>query len=432
MSHHFGNNNLLSGFQNFQKNNIPFQNNNLLNNNPMFQNSMKFNNSQQIREMQEMQQRMAKLRQLQQLKQAERLHEFESVMDIDKIRESVIKPLKEAKVAKEEFNNAWIARQNEFKPERDNLWKSRTNQPYKNILKNVDYTVFFEKKHREDGINEDALIVHKVTDADKLQERLLKELKELTDMQEEHDNELKIIYSLSNRASHKEKFNYIHINKYEKIKYDPSDFNDMKKDKIELFKKEQQKIEKDKKKIDDIIENLVNKGMISEQDAKDMYEYDKVSRAKQSDSDLCEKDKNALDDIDLDNMADLEKLEQRLMAELSEDDIKLLENETGIKSKPKAKLIKQDVDENKLESKSAAKLIKKQNDDESKPRARLIKKQNNDESIQSGHEVTFQIPVDENKPKARLVKKQNEQVGVTTEISESIKNKYKQRQKQHN
>ena len=408
MSHHFGNNNLLSGFQNFQKNNIPFQNNNLLNNNPMFQNSMKFNNSQQVREMQEMQQRMAKLRQLQQLKQVERLHEFESVMDKDKIRESVIKPLKEAKVTKEEFDNAWIVRQNEFKPERDNLWKSRTNQPYKNILKNVDYTVFFEKKHQEDGINEDALIVHKVTDADKLQERLLKELKELTDMKEEHDNELKIIYSLSNRASHKEKFNYVHINKYEKIKYDPSDFNDMKKDKIELFKKEQQKIEKDKKKIDDIIENLVNKGMISEQDAKDMYEHDKVS----------EKEKNTLDNIDLDNIEDLDKLERQLMAELSEDDIKLLENETGIKNNPKTKLIKQD-DNGSEESRPKAKLIKKQkNDDdseESRPKAKLIKKQNNDDP-------------NENKPKARLVKKQNEPV-ITTEISDSIKDKYKQRQK---
>lgn len=442
MNHYFNNNQLLSGYQNYQRNNVPFQNNKLLQNNMMFQNSMNYNNSGQVRAMQQMQEQMAKLRQLQKIKQTERLNELDSIIDKDKIRESVIKPLKEPKIAAKEMDTLWIAKQNNLVPEKQEYWRARTNQPYKNILKNIDYSKLrltddeikelqknsdYTKFYQRLGINgkdllDEDLVIHKTTDVDRLEERLMAEFKELSEMIEMHNDELKIIYSLSEKSAHKKKFEYVHVNKYEKIKYDPADFSDMKKDKIEIFKREQEKIEKDKKKMEDILENLVNKGVISEQDVKLISEQDH----EQSQND---------DDFDLD------KLEQQLLNEISEEDIKLLKEETKTKtSQNNSKIIK---NENDTTAKPKAKLVKKSIsanetvdnrtqstnliDAEHKPKARLVKKS---VEVQLDNDSP-NANINSEKPKARLISKKQKAVEetISAAVSDDIINKYEQRQK---
>jgi hypothetical protein len=325
---------MLNGYNNYQTNNVPFKNNNLLRNNPMFQNSMNYNNSSQMKAMQEMQEKMANLRKLQQIKQNERFNELEKIIDKEKIRETIIKPIKEQKIDKTELNNMLVIKNKEFIPERENYWRSRTNQPYKNILKNEDYSLFFKKKNND--LKKDELIVHKVTDADKLEERLLKEFIELSEMIEKHDHELKSIYSLSEKMNHKKKFYYIHVNKYEKIKYDPADFNDMKNDKIELYKKEQEKTDKGKKKIDDIIEDLVYKGMLTQEDIEEL-------------------NKQKLDDNQNNNEYDNDEIDklEKLIEQLTEEEIKGISD--NIEKKPKARLIKKET----IDDKPKGKLIKK-------------------------------------------------------------------------
>ena len=215
-------------------------------------------------------------------------------------------------------------------------------------------------------MKQEELIVHKVTDADKLEERLLKEFVELSETIEKHDHELKAVYSLSEKMNHKKKFYYVHVNKYEKIKYDPADFNDMKNDKIEIYKKEQEKIDKGKKKIDDIIEDLVYKGMLTQEDV------DELNKQK--------------DDVDKE-FENSDEIEQ-LMSQLTEEDINELESNDDISKSdktPKAKLIKKE---------------KNNEDNISKPRAKLVKKEKTD----------------------------NNEDKINASISDDIKNKYKQRQ----
>jgi hypothetical protein len=381
---------------------------------------MNYNSSNQVRNIQNMQEQMSKLRQLQQMKNTERLSELESIIDKDKIKESVIRPLKEPKADIKELEKTWIVKQNNLEPERQEHWRARTNQPYKNILKNIDYNKIqyltdqerdtltkntdYSKFYQHLGrtgkdLAEEELIVHKVTDADKLEERLMAELDVINNFIKKHDKELTVIYSLSNELSHKKKFDYENVNKYEKIKYDPADFADMKKDKIELFKKEQEYLEKDKKKVDDIIENLVNKGMISEQDAQDIYGNDGENN---------DKSYGNSDDEEI----DLDKLEQQLLKELSHDDIKSIQKETNessssnndILDKPKATL-RRKIDESKTDSKET------QQTDEAKPKARLIRK-TTEKSEQSENKE---------KPDDKII----------ADVSSDIKNKYKQRQKQN-
>lgn len=132
--------------------------------------------------------------------------------------------------------------------ERDNLWKGRTNQPYKNIMPLSEFKKEFKKK--------DDLIVYKVNQCDKDKQALENKSKIFRQEIDKHNKELKEIYNDSKINEHKEEFEYNHIKKYN-VKYDPTEFNDMKESAIDYYKKEQQKEEQDKKCIDDIIETMV-------------------------------------------------------------------------------------------------------------------------------------------------------------------------------
>ena len=152
--------------------------------------------------------------------------------------------------------------------ELDESIKKRTNLPYKGIIKNFDFNKI-RATHKED------LVVHKVTDADKktFNEDISKYSNTITKQQKE----LSEIYAENKKNEHKKNFEYQHKYKY-RTKLDVGggdggdggvggvggDGGDVRIDRIEYYKKEQLKVEESKKKMDDILMNLINKNAISE------------------------------------------------------------------------------------------------------------------------------------------------------------------------
>lgn len=282
------NNPLVQQYRQHQQSNTPFQNNPLLQNNPAFRNGINYNDSEQMKQMQMLQMaHMQKLKEIQQIKHMEKMNEIENNWDKDKIRESVINPLKiEKKNNSEELiknikdrwgidvikkrsyrkNNEYDDITKQFKDkvgtQRQELWNKRTNVPYKHIIKDEKYYKKFVSDPRKKR-KEKELLVHKVTNKDK--EGVEEDFDKFNQNIEKHDNELKIIYSTSKEVEHKKKFEYNHKSKY-RVKYDPTDHSKMKKDKIDILKKEQKKQEKDKKNINDIYHQLANDGIFSNEE----------------------------------------------------------------------------------------------------------------------------------------------------------------------
>lgn len=143
--------------------------------------------------------------------------------------------------------------------------KKRTNEPYKGIIKNFDYSKIREK-HEED------LIVHKVNDEDKNIEVFDTNMNVFHNKIEKQNEDIKDTYSIDKKTEHKKEFDYQHKYKY-RTKIDTGD-NDLRVDRIEFYKKEQSKIEDNKKKIDDILLNLIDSGILSEN--LESIDYDKV------------------------------------------------------------------------------------------------------------------------------------------------------------
>lgn len=143
--------------------------------------------------------------------------------------------------------------------------KKRTNEPYKGIIKNFDYSKIREK-HEED------LIVHKVNEEDKNIKVFDSNMSLFHNKIEKQNKDIKDTYSIDKKTEHKKEFDYQHKYKY-RTKIDSGD-NDLRVDRIEFYKKEQSKIEDNKKKIDDILLNLIDSGILSEN--LESIDYDKV------------------------------------------------------------------------------------------------------------------------------------------------------------
>ena len=322
-------NQLLWKYQQSQQNKVPFQNNSLLQQNPMFRDNMNYSNSQQMQMMQAMHaKKMQHFKELQQINQLEKLNELENMVDKEKIRESVIKPTKIDKKnnmddiiknAKEKWGfeikkkksvkNQYDAIDDQFQKNLENqkkvLQKERTNLPYKNIIKNIkDGDNHYEKHYKKFVDNpligeadktqiekaEQDLLVHKVTNADK--EGVEEEFEEFEKNLETHNNELKVIYSSSKEAEHKKQFEYNHKSKY-RIKYDPESHDDMKKDKINILKKEQKRMEKGKQTVDDVMQFLADNELLGEIDINNILnENDSGSSDKSSNTDDSKQDIN--------------------------------------------------------------------------------------------------------------------------------------------
>lgn len=200
------------------------------------------------------------------MKKIQKLNNIDQLYNKDDLKNLIIKP---QKIEKPNINIKSLVdtRDDINKKDLEESRKKRVNQPYKGIIKDFDYSKIREK-HEED------LIVHKVTEADKdeniFKEKMGKFKKEIS----EQNQDIKDIYSLDKKTAHKKEFDYQHKYKY-RVKIDTPDDDDLRVDRIEFYKKEQNKIEENKKKFDDILLNLIDSGILSEN--METINYDKIN-----------------------------------------------------------------------------------------------------------------------------------------------------------
>lgn len=293
----YGGNNLLNMYQNYRNTNIPFQNNSLLSNNIRFQNAVQNNQiGNKLRTFDTMRELMIQ----QKVQELEKNNQLDRLLDKKKVYECLINPIKVEKPNQNEIVKKSDMLEHNLEPQLKEYWKTRTNQPYKEILRK-EMLEKYNIEYKRDFKDKKDLIIHKTTEADKI--GLMDEFQKVQNILETHNKELQMVYSASKENEHKKKFEYNQRFKY-RLKYDPSDFNDMKKDRVEYFKKQQQKLEKDKEKIDNIIESLINAGELDEEDIKKLKEAD--------------------EEITKTNKIEEQQLEDSLKKELGEDKYKKL------------------------------------------------------------------------------------------------------------
>lgn len=380
------NNTLLNGYHNYQMNNIPFQRNALLNNNPNFKQFIsQYSPYDEKARHNNIYQQMNKLKSLQQIKQMEKYNDLEKFVDKDALRESVIKPIKVVKPVPGKIINDYTIIKQHFEPNNPLLhqyWNSRTNQAYKNILNKENYAKIPLK-----GAKKEDLIVHRVTDADKI--GLMDEFEELNKILEKHDDELKVIYSSSKEAEYKAQFIHHNASKF-RIKYDPSDFKKLKKDRIKYYQKEQKNLERNMKKVEDLIEAAILSGSFSEKEIKELESSDK------SETTL------------------LAELQDELKRELGDEyDEELIKN-----------ILSQDnADNNKKYSDE----FESDDDSNNEENTKLIKKQskNYDDNV----EIIEIKPIKKTSNNIIIKGKIGKQSSGTNTISEDVKEKYRMRQK---
>ena len=242
----------------------PFMNNPMVANNPNF--SLKDPNFYNKIH-------MAKI---EQIKRAQKISDLG--MDNKQLCEYIIDPIKINKTSAAEINEKlhdtevqYIIQHSKGQKYEDQsnaylreLWKNRTNQPYKNIIKkevfDKDYKKYYNDSiFKKDINNRDELLVHKVIkniDAD--EELLEAEFLLIQEIQEIHNKELKSIYSVSNENKYKREFEYAQKYRY-RLEYNPKDSEELK----DFYKKEQKKINKENKMLDQIIDMIVEKEDLS-------------------------------------------------------------------------------------------------------------------------------------------------------------------------
>ncbi len=378
------NNNLVNRFQS-QKNNIPFSNNALLNNNPAFMASSKdssFYNKIN----------MAKL---EQIKRAKNIED----MGIDKkqIMDLVINPIVINKTKKNELDEAY----NEITPQYNSKnnkfleewWNTRTNQPYKNIIKKDLFNKDFKKYYNENIFSTNVkdkkdLLIHKITDADSDSLLLETEFELLSGIIEKHNDELKVIYSASKKNKYKKEFEYVQNYRY-RLEYNPKNSEELK----DFYKKEQKKINKEKRMIDDVINNLIENDQLTSEEIEKLSSELNVSK----------------------KSSKIENLEDELKKELGEDfediinniDIDDLDNLDNLTD-----LISGELDKKKKIKSSGIKISS----------SKVSKNNSNDDSEE------------ELKPKKKITVKtiknndDKEEIKINASVTNDIKNKYKNRQ----
>ena len=296
------NNNLVNKFQSYMNNNMPFVNNPLLANNPNFVSALKdasFYNKIN----------MAKMEQISRAKNIDEIG-----MDKKKLSELVICPITINKTTAKDLDTDIAVREPEYVTQNnkfvEELWRSRTNQPYKNVIKKDLFTKDFKKYYKNeifstDVKKKDELIVHNITDIDSDSLLLEAEFELLSDILEKHNKELKVIYSTSKEALYKKEFEYVQNYRY-RLEYNPKNSEELK----DFYKKEQKKINKEKKMIDDVISALVENDELTKE------EIDKINKEIEDETTTKINKKSSK----------LNKLEEELREELGEDYEDIIDN----------------------------------------------------------------------------------------------------------
>ena len=134
---------------------------------------------------------------------------------------------------------------NKYNNDIDNYWKSRTNEPYKNIIKDQDY----KKKITETS----DLIVHKVTPQDKI--GVDRDFLKLQNEIDKQDNDIKNIYSVTKKQEHLNSFEYNHKYKFRPCVISNSS-EELKTNGIEYYNMEQKNIENEKKRANELLQSI--------------------------------------------------------------------------------------------------------------------------------------------------------------------------------
>ena len=234
-------------------------------------------------------------RETEQMQRYRKTNEKSQLSDSDLLLKKIIQPIKIKKISNIDVQDEYDKRGTTWESEREKLLEGRTNEPYKHIIKDFD----FKKKIKD----EKDLIVHKVSKKDK--EGVAEEMKVEKNTREKLDSENKVIYSASKATEHKKKFIYQHRYKY-RIKHETPTHVELKEDKVEYYKNEQENIEKGKKTKDalmnfildyDDIENISGEGtktkdkLKNELNTMDSKDDDIATRDKQIDTEVKRVDK---------------------------------------------------------------------------------------------------------------------------------------------
>ena len=255
------------------------------------------------------------------MQKEEKIRKIKNVSELglskEQIVEYVIAPIKLEKSSSKEIEKYFSDEQEKITKKyiEENWWKKRTNAPYKNILKDEDWTKQFKK--------EKDLIVHTVSKHDKI--GLEEEYVMLLGLLEKHNSDIKVIFSASQENEHKKHFKFVQKYK-DRVKYNPKDNNiDLK----EYYTKAQKKYDNDQKRLDEAIARLMDED-ITDKEIKELEsEIIKPSKVKKT----TKQEKNIDDEI------------QELVKELGEDVLKDLDTQD---TKKKAKITIKKLDENNL------------------------------------------------------------------------------------
>lgn len=199
------------------------------------------------------------------LRKIKKFNGVDQMYNNDDLKNIILKP---QKIEKPNINIRSLIqdRKNVNNNDLEESLKKRKNEPYKGIIKNFDYSKIREK-HEED------LIVHKVNEADKDKKIFDDNMCLFKSKVKKQNKDIEDVYSIDKKTEHKKEFDYQLKYKY-RTKIDTNGDEDLRIDRIEFYKKEQSKIEENKKKIDDILLSLIDSGILS--DNLESIDYNKV------------------------------------------------------------------------------------------------------------------------------------------------------------
>lgn len=203
------------------------------------------------------------------MKKIKKFNSIDQIHNTEDLKNIILKPEKLEKTnidIKALANNREKANLAELKQSE----QKRVNNPYKGIIKDFNY----DKKLKK----QEDLIVHKVTEQDKNMKEFDEKMGNFkTEIVTQNDN-IKDTYSLDKKIQHKKDFEYQHKYKYRTKLETNNEESDLRVDRIEFYKKEQHKLENNKKKIDNILLDLIDSGVLS--DNLDSINFDKIDADK--------------------------------------------------------------------------------------------------------------------------------------------------------
>ena len=222
-----------------------------------------------------------------------------SLNNIDQQNESnnlinkIIKPVKEEKVSEQHLKKNIEIKKKELEDNEKEGLKTRKNFPYKGIIKNFDYNKVIK--------NEKDLIVFRPKDENK--ETFKEDIKTYKDEIKKQNIENKNVYSEDKKVEYNKKFEYVQKYKYKSNLSNTGEVegDSLRSDRIEFYKKEQSKIDKNNSIINDIFVDLINKGVLTED----------------------------LDNVNMDNF-DVDDVEQKLIKEFGKEEYERLMKEINV------------------------------------------------------------------------------------------------------